>query len=418
MTPFSLLSKSNHRPSLPTPLFRPSLLMVAWVLNLLIATVMTAKGVDDLHLPDPLTMVDGTRVETAAAWRDVRRDEILELFRTHVYGRAPVARPSSLHFKVIRFDPAAMDGAATLKVVRISASGPGGAHAFNLIVYTPNRHPGRAPGFLFICNRSPQHIDPDREGFSEFWPADQLVARGYATAAFYYSDVVRDRRNSFDTGYFSVFDETPRKDDAWGAVAAWAWGASRALDYLETDAAVDADRVAIVGHSRGGKAALWAGAEDERFALVVSNDSGSTGAAIARGKTGERVADIVKNFPYWFCSNYQRFAGREDTLPVDQHLLAALIAPRLLYIASASEDGWSDPSHEYLAGVEASPVYELLGQPGLVGPTGSASPPESPQHDGRIGYHLRQGKHDLTAFDWSLFMDFADRHPGFRQTHP
>ncbi len=384
-------------------------------MNGLLRIILTATGlsaaVAETGMPDPLIANDGTPIGSAAVWRELRRPEILELFRTHVYGRAPVGRPDSLRFEVVREDPKAISGTATLKVVRISASGPGGSHAFDLILHTPNHVEQPAPCFLFICNRGPQNIDPDREEFGDFWPIDRLIARGYAGAAFYYSGVVIDHpKRSFDTGFFRVFDPQPRPDDAWGAVAAWAWGASRALDYLETDSAVDASKVAIVGHSRGGKAALWAGAEDERFAMVVSNDSGSTGAAIARDKRGERIADITRNFPHWFSPHYRLYAGHEDQLPVDQHMLAALIAPRLLYIASASEDIHSDPAKEYQTAVLATPVYELLDVPGLVGHANHEGLPPAPLLDGHIGYHVREGPHDLTAVDWRHFLDFAARH--------
>ena len=166
--------------------------------------------------------------------------------------------------------------------------------------------------------------------------------------------------------------------------------------------------MAVVGHSRGGKTALWAGAEDERFAMVVSNDSGCTGAALARGKQGEHIRDINRGFPHWFNDNYKRFADREDDLPLDQHMLAALIAPRLLYIASATEDSWADPRSEFLAGVHANPVFGLFGIQGLA----SAAMPnaDTPIHEGHIGYHLRTGKHNLTEYDWGCFMDFADKH--------
>lgn len=370
-------------------------------------SILTARA----ELPDPLIAHDGTVVADAAMWRSTRRGELLDLFRTHVYGCAPVGRPENLTFAVTNTVRDAMDGAATLRQVRITYAGPGGAGGLNLTLFVPNAATGRVPCFLLICNRGVTNIDPTRRDKSPFWPAEQIVARGYAAAAFWNDDVAPDRNNAFTNGVHALFDPpTGRRDDSWGTLAAWAWGASRALDYLETDPGVDAKRVALVGHSRGGKTAMWAAAEDERFAMSVSNDSGSSGAGLARirGPKAETIKDIVERFPYWFCTNYRQYAGHEDKLPVDQHELAALIAPRLLYIASASEDAWADPEREFLCGKEASPVYALFGLPGLVGEKLPA--PESPLHEGRIGYHLRTGKHNLTEYDWKCFMDFADRH--------
>jgi dienelactone hydrolase len=308
------------------------------------------------------------------------------------------------------FDSAkdAMGGKATRKQVKIAYRGPGGEGAIKVVLFIPNDAPKPVPCMLLICNRPTSNIDPTRETKSPFWPAEEIVARGYAAAAFYNGDVVRDKHDDFKSGVFAIFDKSPRPADAWGAIAAWAWGASRVLDYLETDPAIDAKHVAVAGHSRGGKTALWAGAEDTRFAMAVSNDSGSTGAAIARNKTGEHVKEINKGFPHWFNENYKAYADRENELPVDQHMLAALIAPRLLYIASASEDAWAHPKNEFLAAVHASPVYELFGMKGI-GSTQFPAP-ETPIHEGHIGYHLRTGKHNLTEYDWQRYMDFADRH--------
>ncbi len=376
---------------------------------------MAMSGYDvpgaDLDLPDPLTTNAGETVATPEAWTETRRPEILELFRTHVYGRAPVGRPEDLRFEVAKADPTAMDGAATRKLVNVRYSGPGGEGGLRLILFVPNAAPKPAPAFLLISNRDPdENLDPTRAKRSGFWPAEEIVARGYAAAAFHNADVDPDRHDGFKNGVHGLFDppDGPRAPDAWGAIAAWAWGASRALDYLETDVDVDARRVAVVGHSRGGKTALWAGAEDPRFAMVVSNESGCTGAALARRKRGERVRQINDRFPHWFCAGYTRYNGREDDLPLDQHMLLALAAPRLLYVASASEDAWADPEGEFLAARAASPVYRLLGQAGL---EADAMPgPGGVLHAGRIGYHLRPGKHNLTRWDWARFMDFADRH--------
>lgn len=358
-------------------------------------------------LPDPLVFASGQPVRTPQEWREKRRPELLELFRTHIYGRVPVRRPASLRFEVKGVTPGMMDGKATRKQIVINYEGPGGKGSMNLLLFVPSGARKPVPAFLLISNRGPENFDPARETKSPFWPAEEIIARGYAAAVFHVADVDPDKHDGFKNGVHGLFDRK-RADDSWGTIAAWAWGASRAMDYLETDTDIDARRVAAVGHSRGGKTSLWCGAEDERFALVVSNNSGSTGAAIARGKKGESIARINSAFPHWFNENYKKYGGRENELPVDQHELIALIAPRLVYVTSATEDTWADPESEFLACVKAGPVFTLLGGTG-VGAT-TLPPPESPLQTGTIGYHLRTGKHGLGLYDWSRFMDFADRH--------
>jgi hypothetical protein len=382
----------------------------AWLAGLLVPFALVMEAAE-LNLPDPLLTADGQKVTSARMWQTERRPEILELFREHVYGRASVGRPASMQFEARDISPGAMDGLATRKQVNIVYRGPGGQGAIRLLMFVPNNGPQPVPCFLLICNRDESNIDPSRAVKSPFWPAEQIVARGYAVAAFHVADVDPDKHDGFTNGVHGIFDSPGgRQPDSWGTIAAWAWGAGRVMDYFETDDSIDARRVIVVGHSRGGKAALWAGAEDERFAMVVSNNSGSTGAALARGKKGERISDINRNFPHWFCENYRRYNGLEEELPVDQHMLAALAAPRLLYIASATEDAWADPRSEFLAAVHASPVYRLFGMDGL---SASRMPEaEAPLHEGRIGYHLRTGRHNLLEDDWARFMDFADRHLG------
>ncbi len=369
-------------------------------------TTLTLHG-QSVELPDPLTRPDGAKV-TATQWKNARRGEILEQFRTHVYGRAPLGRPADLKWET-QVTPNVMDGKATLKLVKISYSGRGGAGFINLVLFVPKTIKP-APCFVLIDNRGADQIDASREKKSPFFPVEQMIERGYAAAAFLNSDLDADKFDDFKDGVHGIFDapNQPRTADAWGTIAAWAWGASRVMDYLETDADIDKNHVAIVGHSRGGKTALWAGAEDERFALVVSNNSGASGAALARNKVGEHIADINKNFPHWFNENYKKFNGRESELPIDQHELLALIAPRLLYVSSASDDQWADPEAEWKSAVAASSVYELLGLQGLK--DGPLPPIETPLHEGAIGHHIRNGKHDLTEYDWARFMDFADKH--------
>jgi hypothetical protein len=377
---------------------------------LIILLLVASAHAAELKLPELLVMQNGEKVTTAEQWPK-RRAELLELLRTNEYGRAPVGRPESLSFTTTNTEPKAMDGKATLKQIKIAYKGPGGEGAINLVLFVPNDAPKPAPAFVLICNRPPEkNIDPTRVEKSPFWPAEQVIARGYAVAAFFNGDVDADKHDGFKDGVHGIFDkkDQPRAPDAWATIAAWAWGASRTMDYFETDKDIDTKRVAVIGHSRGGKTALWCGAEDERFALAISNDSGCSGAAIARNKKGERVEKINTAFPHWFCENYKKWNGKEDEMPFDQHMLVALMAPRLVCVASATEDTWAHPENEFLACVHASPAWELFKLKGIG--TDKFPAPESPINDGKVGYHLRTGKHDLTEYDWKCYMDFADKH--------
>jgi hypothetical protein len=238
-----------------------------------------------------------------------------------------------------------------------------------------------------------------------------ILARGYALATVYYGDLEPDFPQGWQTGIRAALSPngatTQFQPDDWGAIGAWAWGLSRALDYLEQDPAMDAKRVAVMGHSRLGKTALWAGAQDERFAIVISNNSGEGGASLVRRRFGENIAHSVRMEPYWYCERYREYANREAALPVDAHLLIALIAPRPVYVASATKDLWADPRGEFLAAKHAEPVYQLFGRAGLGIQDFPA--PDQPAGD-HIGYHLRTGEHDVTAYDWQQYLNFADRH--------
>jgi len=359
------------------------------------------------ELPDVLLTRVGERIETADDWQKKRRPEIMDLFREYVYGREPVRRPASLSFDT-SLPETVLGGAAIREEAAIRFAGPGGEGRIRLLQFLPRDRRGPCPAFLLLNNRGVLARGGTDAGSSAFWPADRLAARGYAAIVLDLEEVDPDFDDGFGNGVHGLFDrfEGKRPADAWATIAAWAWGAGRAMDYLETHPGIDASRVAVVGHSRGGKAALWAGALDERFALVVSNESGCTGAALSRGNKGEQIQDINERFPHWFDENYKSFNGRAEALPVDQHMLLATIAPRPVYVASAAEDLWADPVSEFASLVHAAPVYRLYGYRGLA----EARFPEieAPLVGDRMGYHNRSGVHDLTVYDWDRFMDFAD----------
>ncbi len=384
----------------------------------ILPVVTCAWASADDALPDLMTMRNDKKVATVDEWEKIRRPELLELFRENIYGQNAAAQPATLTFKVEKTIEGALGGTARgMQIAAQFGNSDGRKGEFHISLFMPIKRSGPAhspvPAMILANNRPKRLIDINREKPNEFWPAEAIVARGYAAVAYYVSELSPDRKEEqFKTGVPAVFESAgqPRAANAWGAIGIWAWGASRVMDYLETNPDIDAKHVAIVGHSRGGKTALWAGAQDTRFAMVVSNCSGSTGAALARGKpkTAESILAINTTFPYWFCDHYKKFNDKENELPVDQHELLALIAPRLLYVASKTEDAWADPQSEFAACVAARPAWELYGKPGIIGDQFPA--PEKPLMLGMAAYHISTGKHDLTLWDWQRFMDFADQH--------
>lgn len=356
-------------------------------------------------LPDVMVNSAGQKITTKKEWTKIRRNEVLELFREYVYGKVP-ATPYTQRFTIVNEDKSAMDGLATLKQVDITINSEGKSLIIHLILFVPNNVSKPVPAFLLI-NLGSRVIDPSRKEKNEWWPAEEIIARGYAAAAFSNSDVDPDNFDDFKNGIHGVLDRGVRPPDAWGTISAWAWGASRCMDYLITDKDINKKEVAVVGHSRGGKTALWAGAQDKRFSMVISNESGCGGAALARRKYGETVSRINSSFPHWFCANYKKYSDNENAMPVDMHMLLALIAPRALYVDCADEDLWGDPKGSYLSLYNAMPVYKLLkassGIPEIM-------PPLNKQIiSGKVAFHIRDGAHNLLLKDWNWFMDFADQ---------
>ena len=387
-------------------------------------------------LPDPLVLANGQKVATPEQWRAERRPELLRLFEEQVYGRAP-GRPADLWFKVWDEDRMALEGKAIRKQVTIYFSKDAQGPRMDLLMYLPASATKPVPVFLglnFVGNhgttadpavaitaswmrddekwgiRDHRATEASRGRDRDSWPVAEILARGYGVATIYYGDIDPDFDDGFQNGVHALYNQpgqAKRNNASWGSIATWAWGLSRAMDYLATDADVDGRHVAVVGHSRLGKTAMWAGAMDERFALVVSNNSGCGGAALSRRIFGETVKRINTNFPHWFCDNYTQYNDRENECPVDQHELIALAAPRPILVCSAEEDRWADPKGEFLAAHHATPVYQLLGLHGLDTPE---LPPLNQLTGDRIGYFIRPGEHAMTLVDWHAYMDFADRH--------
>ena len=362
------------------------------------------QKVPEYELPPILQMADGVAVSTPAQW-EARRKELRELFERYVYGRMP-PEPTSLQVEVLEEDPEARGGTATLKRLKITADVGALPLSFPAVVLIPD---GEVKGvFILINHRDADNINPRRESFGGFWPADAMLARGYAMAAFLEEPISPDKRNFYRTGLIErVVLGKERPGDGPGSLAAWAWGASRVLDAVREQPGLAGRPVAVVGHSRGSKASLLAGAFDERFDLTICNAGGAGGAALSRRAFGETVEEVTGRFPHWFAPRFAEFASREQDLPVDQHQLLALVAPRGLYVASADEDLWADPRGVWLSLAEAGKAYALLGEPALQS-SDTMPPLDRPLVGGKTGYHIRGGGHDLTEWDWQRFADFAD----------
>jgi hypothetical protein len=421
-----------------------------FVLPLLAATFLTAaerpafvpnydeSAIPAYTLPNPLVLNNGSAVRDSATWKSKRRPELLELFAREMFGRTPGGRTDRMHWAVTSVDRAALGGKAVRKEVTVWFTDRKDGPKMHLLIYQPAGAAGtRWPAFLGLNFYGNQSINADpgitlasswmranptlkvlnnrateetRGRHASGWNVETVIARGYATATVYYGDLCEDRIEGLTRDVAALFGTgavNERKLDEWGAIGIWAWGLSRAMDYLASDPDIDARRVAVHGHSRLGKAALWAGAQDERFAYVISNNSGCGGAALSRRKYGETVGRINDSFPHWFSRQFRTYNNREETLPFDQHALIALIAPRAVHVASAEDDKWADPRGEFLAAKNAESVYALFGKKGLR--VSDMPAVNQPVLGDAIAYHMRTGKHCITEYDWARYLDFADR---------
>jgi hypothetical protein len=376
-------------------------------------------------LPDPLVPADGKPVRDAKTWYEKRRPEIVRLFEENQYGRAP-GRPAAMRFDVFDKGTPAMEGKALRKQVTVYFSADKNGPKEDIVVYVPANATKPVP-LLLSLNFSPNASIFDDPGIQlgEMWdrekkkvPArrgaglgrmkiDNLLAAGFGVAGIYYGDIDPDFLGGIPHGVRALYPE-PAPDE-WGAISAWAWGLSRAIDYFETDKSVDAKRIAIYGVSRLGKTVMWAGARDTRVAMVIASCSGEGGAALSRRNYGETIAHLTAptRYPYQFAANYGKYADHVDQFPVDAHMLIALIAPRPVFLQTGDSDLWSDPKGEFLAAVAAEPVYRLLGKQGL----GTDKMPEPGQpilHT--IGYHMHAGGHGTLPGDWEHFLKFMEMH--------
>lgn len=365
--------------------------------------------VPDYTLPKILETEAGDPVNTINEWIHQRRPEIIEIFAEHVYGELP-RQFDSITFEIVREHNAALNGEATAKEVDITITRNDKSLPIRLNLLIPNNIEKPVPVTLLVNHRGPDYMDITREVKKDYWPAETILRRGYAAAVFSVWDVSDDDADTFSEDLLeTLYPEQLEKNDGMRGLSAWAWGAMRVMDYLETDEDIDHEKSMLVGHSRTGKAALWAGANDERWAITVANESGAGGAALSKRKFGETVEIINNGFPYWFTPNYENYNRNESEMPFDQHMLLAAMAPRGVYITAAEDDEWADPRGMYLSLLHASQVYEDIY--GIELWLDERIPAiNNPTDNHYAAYHIRDGEHDLKLYDWNQFLNFADRH--------
>lgn len=382
-------------------------------------------------VPNPLEMFCGERVNTIEEWEGRRRLELIDFFTHNVYGKVPGELKFS-SFRIVEQSNSAIEGKAKRKQVELIFKKNKRTLSFNILIYLP-KNVSRAPlfmGYNFYGNHTVTNdskiiisdawtvnndslgitnnkLDEQSRGVcASRWQVESVIDAGFGLATLFYGEIDPDKNDMTDGIHPLLYthEQQSPSSEEWGSIAAWSWGLSRVMDYLEKDLDIDASKVVLFGHSRLGKTSLWAGATDQRFAAVISNNSGCGGAALSKRKYGETIERINHRFPHWFCNNFKTYSNNEEQLPVDQHELLALIAPRPLYVASAEEDRWADPRGEYLSAYYATPVYHLYNKKGV----DSIDMPSANQPiQNRLAYHIRKGKHDVTEYDWEQYIKWA-----------
>lgn len=392
--------------------------------------------VPEYTLDSLLELKNGSEVDSKSCWFDQRRQELLDLLKTHEYGYSP-QYPAKLRYNKVETDSEALDGKSIRKQIEISLHPDKEDSKMNLLIYLPKAAKKPVPliiGLNFYGNQT-IHQDPNiflptswmrnnvkygitnhkateaSRGVRNYrWPVEYVNSEQFGLATIYYGDICPDRDDGLEIGINKLYrtsESQERQDDEWGAISAWAWALSRAMDYFEQDRDIDEKKIAVMGHSRLGKTSLWAGAQDERFSYIIASASGCGGAAISKRCFGETLKLINTRFPHWFCKNFRKFNAKEEELPIDQHMLIALSAPRPLYVSMADRDLWADPKGMYRAMQESDEVYKFLGKQGL--PAGHTLD-VGEKHHGTLGFHMRAGGHDVLKEDWVQYIKFIKMH--------
>ncbi len=385
------------------------------------------------ELPNILRFENGKEVKKIKNWPD-RRQEILDIMTNNMYGSSPKLKPADVSFNVFEEDTKALNGLATRKQIAITIRHEGKSATFDMLLYVPNHLKKSAPAIIGLnfsgnhsvindpqikltgafvesgknsdCVVNNQATEACRGKNAGLWPIKEILTKGYAIATIYREEVASDRKETaFQTGIHAIYPEYQNRPDNFATVAAWAWALSRGMDYLETDPSINTKKVTVFGFSRLGKAALWAGATDQRFAAVISNESGAGGGKQFRRHIGEDINRLCTVFPHWFSESFQGYKNQDETLPFDQHFVLALIAPRPVYLGTAVEDKNSDPEGEFTTALEADGVYKFLGTTGFPGITFPAL--NQPQV-GQIGFHVRPGGHSVKPYDWEQYLQFLN----------